>query len=65
LIRNIPLIPADTASLRAAHIDEEPILADALEKNFLYGEEAVYLNRHKLDGTGNMVRLPMAAIAST
>ena len=44
LTRNIPLVPVDTASLRAAHIDEEPILADAAEKNFLYGEEAVYLS---------------------
>ena len=44
LTRNIPLGPADSGSLRAGHIKEEPIISDATEKNFIFGEEAVYQN---------------------
>jgi hypothetical protein len=44
LTRNIPLVPVDVGSVRAGHIAEEPIISDAVEKNFIYGEEAVYKN---------------------
>jgi hypothetical protein len=44
LTRNITLEPSDFGSLRAGHISEEPIISDAIEKNFVFGEEAVYQN---------------------
>ncbi len=44
LTRNIPLDASDTGSLRADHISGDPVLSNAIEKNFVFGEEAVYLN---------------------
>jgi hypothetical protein len=44
LTRNIPLEASISGSLRAGHIKEEPIISDATEKNFVFGEEAVYQN---------------------
>ena len=44
LLRNIPLVPTSPGSIRAGHISEEPVIADAQEKEFFFGEEAVYLN---------------------
>ncbi len=44
LRRDIPVDASDSGSLRAGHISEEPILSDAIEKNFVFGEEAVYQN---------------------
>jgi hypothetical protein len=42
LQRNIPLISNPFGELRAGHIAEEPLIADAEEKEFLFGEEGVY-----------------------
>lgn len=44
LTRNIPLDVNYPGSLRAGHISDEPILSTAVEKSFVYGEEAVYQN---------------------
>jgi hypothetical protein len=44
LTRNIALESSIVGSLRAGHISEEPIISDAVEKNFVFGEEAVYQN---------------------
>ncbi|CAF1010911.1 unnamed protein product [Adineta steineri] len=44
LTRNIPLESGFEGSVRAGHISQEPVLSDAEEKYFLYGEEAVYQN---------------------
>lgn len=44
LTRNVSLEPNQVGSLRAAHIENEPIISTAPEKLFLFGEEVVYLN---------------------
>ncbi len=44
LTRNISLTPSDFGTLRAGHISGEPVISDAIEKNFVFGEEAVYQN---------------------
>lgn len=44
LVRNIPLEDNYIGSVRAGHISSEPIISDADEKYFIYGEEAVYQN---------------------
>lgn len=42
LTRDIPLAASGSGSLRASHIIDQPVLLNAVEKNFLFGEEAVY-----------------------
>jgi hypothetical protein len=44
LTRNIPLDASDSGSLLAAHISDEAVISDAIEKSFVFGEEAVYLH---------------------
>ncbi|CAF0887313.1 unnamed protein product [Adineta steineri] len=44
LTRNIPLESGFEGSVRAGHISQEPVLSDAEENYFIYGEEAVYQN---------------------
>lgn len=43
LTRNIPLQMTSTGSLQAGHIHQEPIISTAKEKNFVFGEEAAFL----------------------
>lgn len=49
LTRNIPLDPSDFGSLRANHISKEPIISNAIEKHFVFGEEAVYQNPSEMN----------------
>ena len=44
LTRNVPLDVSTIGSVVAGHIGDDPFFSNALEKNFVFGEETVYLN---------------------
>lgn len=50
LARDIPLAASGSGSISANHIVDEPVLLNAIEKPFLFGEEAVYQSSSELDG---------------
>ncbi len=50
LTRDIPLEPNGSGSLHAGHISDDPIISNAIEKSFVFGEEAVYQNPSEAAG---------------
>ena len=44
LTRDIPLDASNIGSVSADHISDDPVFLNAIEKNFLFGVEAAYLN---------------------
>jgi hypothetical protein len=50
LTRNIPVDTSSIGSVDADHIIEDPFLSNAIEKNFVFGEETVYLNPSEVIG---------------
>lgn len=50
LVRNISLDPDLAGSLRAAHLSDIPSIPSVAERNFIFGEEAVYQNPNPVVG---------------